>query len=500
MRNVFKNISGLALLFLSLLLTSSLTTIAQNSLERPNIILFLIDDMGWTDTSVPFWKTKVDNNSYFQTPNMDSLAAQSLVFTQAYSSSPVCSPTRAAIMTGQNPMRTKITNWIPGEKQDEKSKYLLPLWNQQGLTPGDITLPSLLSDSGYTTIHIGKAHFGLQGSPGANPENLGFQKSYAGTHIGSPHTFFPPYVKEDKSWSIPDLKSYSDNGMYLTDAITALTLDVLDSLTKQSTAPFFINLAHYAVHTPIEAKEGDTERYRLQGKSETEAKYAAMVQNMDESLGAVMNKLQELKMDQNTVIIFASDNGGHIINAAGSPTKNLPVTGGKGFWYEGGYRVPFMIRMPGMGSQTINFPTISEDLFPTILAIAKTDVPENYVIDGENLFEILTEGKATSPRKKPLIWHYPHYWASPAIREEEQGIGPFTAIRRGNWKLIYTYDDQQAHLYDLSVDIGEKNNLIQQHQPIAKKLVDALVEQMKDMDAGRPIDRTTKQPVPYPHL
>src|SRR5690606_26188407 len=219
-----------------------------------------------------------------------------------------------------------------------------------------------------------------------------------------------------------------------------------------------------------------------------------------ESLGAVMNKLQELNIDQNTVIIFASDNGGHVIKAAGSPTENLPVTGGKGFWYEGGYRVPVMIRMPGLGRQIINFPTISEDLFPTILAITQTDAPEHYVIDGENLFEILTAGKVTSPRKKPLIWHYPHYWASPAIREEEQGIGPFTAIRRGNWKLIYTYDDQQAHLYDLSVDIGEKNNLIQQHQPIAKKLVDALVEQMKALDAGRPIDRTTKQPVPYPHL
>ena len=500
MRTARKNNSSLISFFLLLLLISALPSIAQNAVDRPNIILFLVDDMGWTDTSVPFWKTKMDNNGYFQTPYMDSLAAQSLIFTQAYSSSPVCSPTRAAIMTGQNPMRTGITNWIPGERQDEKSKYLLPLWNQHGLTPEDITLPALLSNSGYSTIHIGKAHFGLEGSTGADPENLGFQQSYAGTHIGSPVTFFPPYIKEDKSRSIPDLKSYSDQGMYLTDAITALTLDVLDSLNKQSAAPFFINLAHYAVHTPIEAKKEYIERYRLQGKSETEAKYAAMVQSMDESLGAVMNKLRELEIDQNTVIIFASDNGGHVIKAAGSPTENLPVTGGKGFWYEGGYRVPFMVKMPGMGRQIVNFPTISEDLFPTILAMTHTDLPENHVIDGENLLEILISGKATSPRKKPLIWHYPHYWASPAVREEEQGIGPFTAIRRGNWKFIYTYDDQQAYLYDLSVDIGEKNNLIQQHQPIAKKLVDALVAQMKALDAGRPIDRTSKQPVPYPHL
>lgn len=467
---------------------------------RPNIILFLVDDMGWTDTSVPFWKQKVDNNNYFQTPHMDSLAAQSLIFTQAYSSSPVCSPTRAAIMTGQNPMRTHITNWIPGEGQESQSKYLLPEWNQYGLTPENVTLPALLSQSGYATIHIGKAHFGLEGTLGANPENLGFSKSYAGTHIGSPATFFPPYAKENKSQIIPDLSSQSNQGMYLTDALTALTLTVLDSLHENEQVPFFMNLSHYAVHTPIQAKEEYVERYLQQGKTETEAKYAAMVQSMDESLGAVMRKLRELGIDQNTVVIFASDNGGHVIKASGSPTKNIPVSGGKGFWYEGGYRVPLIIRLPEGRRQIVNYPTISEDLFPTILTMAQTDLPEDYVIDGENLFDVFGKGKATSPRTKPLVWHYPHYWTRHQIRQEEEGIGPFTAIRMGNWKYIYTYDDQKSQLYDLSVDIGEKNNIVDQNQSIAKKLVDTLVEQMIDVDAGLPRDRTSQQPVPYPHL
>lgn len=468
--------------------------------QRPNIILFLVDDMGWTDTSVSCWKEKVDNNLFFQTPYMDSLASRSLIFTQAYSSSPVCSPTRAAIMTGQNPMRTHITNWIPGEEQESQSKYLLPTWKQEGLTPKDVTLPRVLSQSGYTTVHIGKAHFGLEGTPGANPENLGFDKSYAGTHLGSPVTFFPPYVGENESKSIPDLGVYSKDSLYLTDAITALTLHVLDSLNNEGDTPFFLNLAHYAVHTPIQAKEEYVENYRIRGKSETEARYAAMVQSMDESLGAIINKLKQLEIDQNTIIIFASDNGGHVIKAAGSPTVNAPVSGGKGFWYEGGQRVPLMICLPQGNRQMVHYPTISEDLFPTILSMAKTDLPVNHKVDGVNLFEIFGKGKATSPRSNPLVWHYPHYWAGFAVRQQEQGIGPFTAIRIGNWKYIYTYDDQKSRLYDLSMDIGEKNNLVDQNPAIAKKLLETLLEQMKDLDAPLPRERSNQQPVPYPHL
>lgn len=468
--------------------------------DRPNIVVFLVDDMGWTDTSVPFWRVKTDNNYYFRTPYMDSLASQSFLFTQAYSSSPVCSPTRTAILTGQNPMRTGITNWIPGERQEENSKYLLPVWNQQGLNPNDITLPRLLSESGYTTIHIGKAHFGLEGSPGANPENLGFNKSYAGTHIGSPVTFFPPYVKADKSRWIPDLGTYADQGMYLTDAITEVTLKVLDSLHTHDTAPFFINLAHYAVHTPIQAKDEYVDFYRQQGKTETEAQYAAMVQSMDESLGAVMRKVRELGIDDNTIFIFASDNGGHVIKAAGSPTQNDPASGGKGFWYEGGYRIPMMIRLPEASRRVIHYPTISEDLFPTILSMSQTSPPKGYVMDGENLLEIIGRGRNTSPRSTPLIWHYPHYWAGAKIRAAEHGIGPFTAIRMGNWKYIYTYDDGKSHLYDLSQDIEEKNNLAAEKPAVAKKLVDTLVDHMKAVGASRPIDRTSNQPVPYPHL
>ena len=467
--------------------------------ERPNILVFIVDDMGWTDTSVPFWEKEVDNNRYFRTPHMEELAAKGLVFTQAYSSSPVCSPSRAAIMTGQNPMRSGITNWIPGEKQEEDSKYLLPEWNQAGLTPEHVTLPRLLAESGYATVHVGKAHFGLEGSAGANPENLGFGKSYAGTHIGSPVTFYPPYVGENKSWVIPDLQEYAAKGMYLTDAITAVTLKVLDSLTHQD-KPFFMHLSHYAVHTPIQAKEEYVEKYRKEGKTETEAKYAAMVQSMDESLGEVMGKLKDLGIDQNTIILFASDNGGHVIRAAGAPTGNYPVTGGKGFWYEGGYRVPFILTVPGEVSGRITFPTISEDIFPTILTMAKVEMPTHYATDGVDLMEVIQHDKGDAEREQPLIWHYPHYWAGSQIRGMEEGIGPFTAIRLGDWKYIYTYDDQQSFLYNLREDIGEQNNLLSEQTEKARELVDVLVTKMKALGAKRPIDRDMRGPLSYPHF
>jgi arylsulfatase A-like enzyme len=483
----------LLLIFLGLLPAS----FGEDNGERPNILLFVVDDMGWTDTSVPFWEVEVDNNRYFHTPHMARLAAESYVFTQAYSSSPVCSPSRTAMMTGQNPMRSGITNWIPGEKQEVNSKYLLPEWNKAGLTPEHVTLPRLLAESGYATVHIGKAHFGLEGSAGADPKNLGFGKSYAGTHIGSPATFYPPYVGENERWAIPDLQEYADKGMYLTDAITSVALNVLDSLSRQDT-PFFIHLSHYAVHTPIQAKEKYVEKFRRTGKTETEAKYAAMVQSMDESLGEVMGKLKHLGMDENTIIVFASDNGGHVIKASGSPTGNYPVSGGKGFWYEGGYRVPFMIKIPRAESKRIAYPAISEDIFSTILSLAEAKVPDHHVVDGVDLMSEISKGEEA--RKQPLIWHYPHYWAGAAIREAEKGIGPFTAIRMGDWKYIYTYDDQQSFLYYLNEDISEQKNLLSEQPKIARELVDFLVAKMKAVEASRPIDRDTGQQVPYPGI
>lgn len=469
----------------------------QSSSSRPNILLFLVDDMGWTDTSVPFWKEEVDNNHFFKTPHMERLASQSYVFTEAYSSSPVCSPSRVAIMTGHNPMRTGVTNWIPGEAQEESSRYLLPRWNQEGLRQGQLTLPSVLADAGYATLHIGKAHFASKGSPGADPENLGFGKSYAGTHIGSPQTFFPPYFKGDMSWRIPDLEEYAAQGMYLTDAITAVALKALDSLSRQD-APFFMHLSHYAVHTPIEAKEAYVKQYRKQGKSETEAKYAAMVQSMDESLGQVMQKIEELGLEENTVILFASDNGGHVIKAAGSPTVNYPATAGKGFRYEGAYRVPFMMKVPHHQPQRVVYPTISEDIFSTILAVADV-FPDDYPVDGVDLLSIISEGKSGTEREKPLFWHYPHYWAGEKIRGEE-GIEPFTAIRKGKWKYVYSYDNEQSYLYNLEEDIEEQRNLVKEYAEKAQELVDLLVPQMQKLDARRPIDRLSGEPVSYPHL
>ena len=475
----------------------------EHKTESPNIILFLVDDMGWTDTSVPFGKIISDNNRYQKTPNMEKLAQQGVKFTSAYSASPVCSPTRCSILTGKNPARSQITNWIPGQTNDvpeSEQKLFIPNWNVNGLQSNSITFPKILQEHGYTTAHIGKAHFGLEGTSGADPKQLGFDINIAGYHAGHPESYYYPYGKKGSSHQVPGLEEFAKDSLYLTDALTVKANELLDQFSK-SKKPFFLNMAHYAVHTPIQEHKQLISQFIQEGKTETQAKYASMVASMDNSLGAIMSKLDELKIANNTIIIFMSDNGG-LVTHAGHPTTNAPLSDGKGTCREGGIRVPMMIKWPGIvqAGSYCDEPVISDDLFPTILKMAGIST-EAYLknIDGKDLNPLLT-GVGKFERPEGLCFHYPHYWAWKGLRDTYPSIKPFSAIRMGKWKLCYGYENEKAELFNLDKDISEQNNLLEQKSEIAKQLCSQLRSYLQSVKAQTPIDRKTRKSLPYPHL
>jgi len=471
--------------------------------EPPNIILFLVDDMGWTDTSVPFGKMMSDNNRYHKTPNMENLAKQSVKFTNAYSASPVCSPTRCSILTGKNPARSQITNWIPGQSNDipeSEQKLFIPDWNVNGLQSNSITFPKVLQDHGYTTAHIGKAHFGLEGTSGADPKQLGFDYNIAGHHAGQPGSYYYPYGKKGSHKKVPDLEEFAKDSLYLNQALTVKANQLLEQFSKEK-KPFFLNLAHYAVHTPIQENKQLVAQFIQKDKTETQAKYASMVASMDNSLGSIMQKLEELRIADNTIIIFMSDNGG-LVTHAGHPTSNAPLSDGKGTCREGGIRVPMMIKWPGIveaGSQC-DEPVISDDFFPTILEMAGISTkPYLKSIDGKDLGPLLT-GNGNFKRPQGLCFHYPHYWAWKSLRDSYPSIKPFSAIRMGKWKLCYGYEDEKVELFNLDEDISEQNNLLLKEPEIANRLCSQLRDYLNKVKAQTPLDRQNNKPLKYPHL
>lgn len=469
----------------------------------PNIILFLVDDMGWTDTSVPFGKTMTDNNHYQKTPNMELLAKQAVKFTNAYSASPVCSPTRCSLLSGKNPARSQITNWIPGQTNnipESEQKLFIPDWNVKGLQANDITFPKILKEHGYTTAHIGKAHFGLEETSGADPKQLGFDYNIAGHHAGQPGSYYYPYGKKDSYHRVPGLEEFKKDSLYLTDALTVKANQLLEQFAKED-SPFFLNFAHYAVHTPIQEHKQLVKQFIQEGKTDAEAKYASMVASMDNSLGSIMNKLNELQIADNTIIIFMSDNGG-LVTHAGHPTNNAPLSDGKGSCREGGIRVPMIVKWPGKtkANTQCDVPVISDDFFPTILQMAGVS-PEPYLnnIDGKDLSPLLTR-KGTFERPEGIYFHYPHYWAWKELRDTYPNIRPFSSIRIGKWKLCYGYEDEKIELFDMDNDLSEQNNLLEQEPEMAAKLCTQLRNYLKGVNAQTPLDRKTRKALAYPHL
>lgn len=502
-------------LFFSFLISFFLACETPKQEVPPNIILFFVDDMGWQDTSVPFWNQPTTFNEIYQTPNMVGLAAKGVKFTNAYAT-PVCSPTRVSLMTGMNAARHRVTNWTlrPDQKQPMELNHpslSFPDWNFNGIgldpsTPNAAyakPLPQLLSEKGYYTIHAGKAHFGAIGYPSSNPLNLGFDINIAGHAAGAPESYlgrdnFGNGKPGKEVWAVPGLEKYHGKDIFLTEALTKEVLQAVSEPVANK-QPFFLYFALYGIHTPLMANDRFVEPYRKMGMEEAEARYASMIQSIDEALGGVLNYLEANELENNTVILFMSDNGGLSAVARGGEkhTHNLPLKSGKGSIYEGGIRVPMLAYWPNKTPvNTINpTPLIIEDFFPSILEIAQVnDYTLPQIVDGESFVPLLVnqDEKAIN---RPLFWHYPNEWGP-----EGPGIGSYSAVRQGDWKLIYFHTNQSLELYNLKDDIQEEYNLIKSNTEKTKELATVLTAHLQAVNAQMPADKSTGEIVPWPTI
>ena len=488
------------------------TALAQ---QRPNIILFMVDDMGWQDTSVPFWNQRTPLNNTYETPNMERLASEGMLFSQAYAA-PISSPSRCSLMTGANAARHRVTNWTlkRGESTDiEDAEVATPEWNWNGIsqTAGtDHTFQArsfvdILRANGYHTIHVGKAHWGALDTPGEQPEHFGFEVNIGGHAAGGPATYLSEqnYGHDAKGnptspMHIPGLQKYWQSGTFLTEALTQECLAALDK-AKQYGQPFYLYMSHYAVHIPIDRDVRYYQKYRDKGLSEKEAAYASLIEGMDESLGEILGWLDRNGERERTVIIFMSDNGGY---ATGSYyrdeplfTQNAPLRSGKGSLLEGGIREPMIVRWPGVvkaGSRCDSYLMI-EDFYPTILQMAgirRYRVPQR--IDGRSFMPLLCQSGNPS-KGRPLIWNYPNVWGNTG-----PGISLNCAIRLDQWKLIYNYKTGVKELYDIENDISEENNLAATRPEVVRKLSRLLGRELRRMNAQRPVFKETGKPCPWP--
>jgi len=496
----------------SFLLTSC-SIISDNS-TPPNIILFFVDDMGWQDTSVPFWSERTHLNDKFYTPNMERLAEQGMKFTQAYAT-PICSPTRISLMTGMNAARHRVTNWTLNQnelksREIDHESLIFPMWNMNGLTTdGELDyavhatpFPQVLNDHGYYTIHAGKAHLAAIGTTAEDPLNIGFDVNIAGHAAGAPKSYHGlenfGNIEEfkDSPWPVPGLEKYHGEDIFLTEAITRESLHALE-IPVNNDQPFFLYMSLYGIHTPIMADNRFVQKYYDQKMDSVEAHYCSMVESMDNSLGDLMNFVEDHNLSENTIIIFMSDNGGLSAHTRGGEKHmhNYPLASGKGSIYEGGIREPMIVKWPGITkpNSLSSSPLIIEDFYPTILEMAGVD---NYNpvqhIDGHS-FTNLLKGNSSLQSDKPLFWHFPNQWGA-----DGPGIAAFSAIRSGDWKLIYYHEDESFELFNISQDISEKENLFGSRKEVAIELATTLSDYLKSVNAQMPVHKSTNQAVSWP--
>lgn len=494
-------------------LASSLQAQAAGD-SRPNIILFMVDDMGWQDTSVPFWTQPTPLNATYETPNMERLARQGMLFTQAYAA-PISSPSRSSLLTGANAARHRVTNWTfrRGQMTDAQDDLLAPPeWNYNGIcqyegTPNTFVARSfvdILHEAGYHTIHCGKAHWGAQGTPGERPEHFGFDVNIAGHAAGGPATYLSErnYGHDadgtpTAQFAVPGLQKYWGTGTFLTEALTQEALAALDSLN--GTQPFFLYLSHYAVHVPIDRDMRFYAKYRAKGLSEKEAAYASLVEGVDKSLGDVLDWLERNGEAERTIVLFMSDNGGYATGTEWRDeplyTQNAPLRCGKGSLLEGGIREPMIVRWLGtvQPATRCDSPLMIEDFFPTILEMAGVrhyKVPQ--VVDGRSFVPLL-RGDGNPPQDRAIVWNYPHVWGN-----RGPGIDNNCAIRLGDFKLIYYYKTGQKELYDIRHDIGEQHDLAAERPDLVRRLSRKLGRKLRRMNAQRPAYKATGQPCPWP--
>ena len=440
----------------------------------PNIVFILIDDMGWADGGC-------FGSKFYQTPQMDALAASGVLFTQAYAACAVCSPTRAALMTGKYPARLHITDWIAGEGAPKNSRFEVPDW-QQHLPLEETTLAEALKKLGYTTAHIGKWHLGDERF---FPQHQGFDTNIAGGETGHPASYFWPYGATNHPNRVPGLAARGGKtGDYLTDQLTDEALNFIEANKEK---PFYLNLCHYAVHAPLMGKQAliDAAADRPGADGQSNTVYAAMLKSVDESVGRIVKKLNELHLAENTLVVFTSDNGGAVHFGKPPATANTPLRNGKGSAYEGGLRVPLIVKMPGVtrAGTVCDTPVITMDFFPTLLELVGAEKSASRTaIDGVS-FAPLLRGEKQTPNPE-LFWHYPHYWNGGKV-------SPYSVARVSDWKLIRFYETGTEELYDLKSDLSETKNLAESNPEKRKELSTRLDAWLKEVGAQMPVPRKT---------
>ena len=469
-------------------ITSCLTTSAKKAKKSPNFVFVLVDDLGWNDLGCY-------GATFNETPNLDKLAKSGIRFTNGYAAHPVCSPTRASIMSGKNPCRSEIniTDWIPGEQRQKEQ--LLPPNLSQNFPHKEQTIAETMKKNGYATYFLGKWHLGE--SDKFWPEHHGFDVNIGGWTVGSPRGgYYSPYKN-------PRLKS-GPEGEYLTDRLTNEAIKLIKNTPKEK--PFFLYLPFYTVHAPITAckrhlpkfnvkkveldkelkKAGKVNEplFKKNGRGWTRMRqnsvpYATMVYAMDENIGRLLKSLKDRGIDDNTIVIFSGDNGGlSTLQWKGAPASLLPLRAGKGWCYEGGIREPLIIKDPrtGVSGKSCDVPMISSDFYPTILELADLPLMPNQHKDGVSVKKLLTSPQGKITRTEPLVWHYPHYHGS--------GWTPGSAIRVGDWKLVELYHEKRTELYNLKDDISEKNNLAKKHPKKCAELRKELYAYLKKVGAS----------------
>lgn len=435
---------------------------------RPNIVFILADDLGWTDLGVM-------GSDYYQTPNIDRLASEGLLFDNAYTAAANSAPSRACIMTGMYTPRHGVFTVSPPDRGDRTKRKLIPILNTDDVRADFVTVAEALQQQGYQCGHIGKWHLG-DDKDGTGPLSQGFIHNVGGNRAGAPYSYFYPYCLPDKSKCHLGLDE-GIPGEYLTDRLAD---EAVSFIRSHKDEPFFLYLSHYAVHTALQAPDSLVEKYRNlpRGKYHKNAVYAAMVEKLDDSVGKVCTVLEELGIASNTLVVFYSDNGG-----SEPVTDNHPLKGGKGMPYEGGSRVPLIFRWPGKieaGSRT-SVPVTGVDLYPTFVHLAQGVVAE---LDGEDIFEMVRKLRYD----RDLFWHFPAYLESYADGGQGFRSRPYSSIRSGNWKLILNYEDRSTELYNLKDDIGETNDLSSANPEKREELYHKLQEWIEKTNAPIPTE------------
>jgi arylsulfatase A-like enzyme len=457
------------LAILSLSIIASVLAAGEQA-AKPNVVLILADDLGWTDLGC-------FGSDFYQSPHLDQLAREGMRFTANYSACTVCSPTRAALLTGKYPARLHVTDWIPG-LPPENPKLIVPEFTKF-LRHEETTIAELLHEAGYATASIGKWHLGDEAY---YPDKHGFDLNVAGTEAPQPRPgYFAPY-------NIATLPQ-GPAGEYITDRLGSEAVRFIRAQVKAE-QPFFLYLPHFAVHTPIQARPELVAKHKGRGREgnrHVNAAYAAMIDSLDQTVGRIRETLAELKVSDRTIIIFTSDNGGRV-----PTTSNAPLRVGKGSCYEGGVRVPLIVHWPNVtaANSTCDVPVITMDLFPTILEAV--NLSTRPAVDGLSLVPLLR--RTGSLPDRPLFWHYPHYQ-----HYQQGGTTPYGAIRRGDHKLIEFYDDMRVELYNLRDDPGEQRDIAASEPGLANRLREQLHRWRGEVQAQMPTRNPTYDPTKPEH-